>query len=79
MARDVLEALKEEIELLNELELYYKEKQKNSGKEMALGDMMYIDRLEERKWMLKRIVNRVENNTSYRLGVKEGKVRIIAE
>lgn len=79
MARDVLEALKEEIDLLHELELYYKEKKKNDEKSLSLGDMMYVDRLEERKWMLKRIVNRVENNTSYRLGVKEGKVRIIAE
>lgn len=79
MARDVLEAIKEEIELLNELELYYKDQEKTQGDKMSLGDRMYLSRLEERKWMLKRIVNRVENNVDYKLGVKEGKVRIIAE
>jgi hypothetical protein len=77
MAKDVLEAIKEEIELLKELELYYKEQDKND--KLALGDKMYLSRLEERKNMLRRIVNRVENNVDYKLGVKEGKVRIIAE
>lgn len=77
MAKDLLEALKEEIELLKELELYYKEQEKSNN--LALGDKMYLLRLEERKNMLKRIVNRVENNVDYKLGVKEGKVRIIAE
>jgi hypothetical protein len=79
MAKDVLEALKEEIELLNELELYYKEQEKTNKDNMSLGDKMYLHRLEERKWMLKRIVNRVENNVDYKLGIKDGKVRIIAE
>ena len=79
MAKDVLEALKEEIDLLHELEMYYKEKEKNNADSLSLGDKMYLYRLEERKWMLKRIVNRVENNVDYKLGVKDGKVRIIAE
>jgi hypothetical protein len=79
MARDVLEALKEEIDLLDEIEMYYKEMQKKEEDKMSLGDLTYMHRVGERRMMLKRIVNRVENGVSYRLGVKEGKVKIIAE
>lgn len=77
MARDVLEAIKEEIELIREIELYYKEESKKQ--ELKFGTQMYVDRLQEHRFMLNRIVQRVENGLHYKLGIKEGKVRIIAE
>lgn len=77
MAQDVLEAIKEEIELIKEIELYYKEEK--AKKELTIGTQMYVDRLQEHRFILNRIVQRVENKLHYRLGIKEGKVRIIAE
>lgn len=77
MARDLLEAIKEEVELIKQIEAYLKEQE--NLKIDNLGDKMYRGRLLEYRQMLNRIVQRVENNIDYTLGVKEGKVRIISE
>jgi hypothetical protein len=77
MARDLLEAIKEEVELIKQIEAYLKEQE--NLKIDNLGDKMYRGRLLEYRQMLNRIVQRVENNVDYTLGVKEGKVRIISE
>jgi hypothetical protein len=59
------------------LSSYYKEE--NKKQELKLGDKLYVDRLRENRSMLNRIVQRVENGLHYKLGIKDGKVRIIAE
>lgn len=77
MARDLLEAIKEEIDLIKQIEAWLTEEAKKGSN--SLGDTMYKGRLAENRQMLNRIVQRVENNVDYTLGVKEGKVRIISQ
>lgn len=77
MAHDLLEAIKEEIDLIKQIETWLTEEAKKG--DTTLGDTMYKGRLAENRQMLNRIVQRVENNLDYTLGIKEGKVRIISQ
>jgi hypothetical protein len=77
MTRDLIEAIKEEIDLIEQIEAWLVEEDKKGNS--TLGDKMYKGRLAENRQMLNRIVQRVETNIDYTLGINEGKVRIIAE
>lgn len=77
MAQDVLEAIKEEIELIDEIVKWLDEQEKKE--ELKLGDSMYRTRLKDQRSSYRRIVNRVDKGLHYRLGIKEGKVSIIVE
>lgn len=78
MSDEVLDAIKEEVDLLSELIDYMKEQTKDREK-ASLGDIQFLHRLTTTHNSLRRIVNRVEKKTYYRLGIKEGKVTVIAE
>jgi hypothetical protein len=78
MSDEVLEAMKEEIELLDEFIKYLEEENSNEATR-DLSKITLQHRLVTTRHCLSRIVSRVEKKTFYRLGVKDGKVRIIAE
>lgn len=78
MSDELLEAIKEEIELLDELIKYLDEQNKNEATR-DLSTITWQHRLVTTKNSFSRIVSRVEKKTYYRLGVKDGKVKVIAE
>ena len=77
MPYTLLDAIREEADLLDQYVKYYDELQKKDKDALSLRDIMQRDTWKHQKHSYLRIVERFENGADYNIGIKDGKTTLI--
>lgn len=77
MPYTLLDALREEADLLDQYVKYYDELQKKDKDALSLRDIMQRDTWRHQKLSYLRIVDRFEKGFDYNIGIKDGKATLI--